>query len=286
MSDTTDTIIHTEDDPQDENGAGRPRAPVQAGLEQRLRAGSDSFAFDTLLAGVSTMNGMASNAVYDAPLGADDAQGIVPRASSQVVMPGPASLATRHGQELVPHAEHAFQIRPLTALALIVIVALATSISATALYLRMSGFRNTSQTNPSTNWVGRGLPNPALTPGERTSNRLLSFKLGDDLKQQVFTSYGLDPSDPKYRLCLLIPASLGGTTEPKNLFPATRWFADLKSRLDKQLTDEVAAGKLTDAQAEMELKTDWIRTMHRHKIRNYGLNDKKAADKVENTLNW
>ena len=137
--DSTDTTIHPENDPQDE----APKPP--AGLEQRLRAGSDSFAFDTLLAGVSTMNGTASESVYDAPRRAPEhpPEGIIPISSNgpPVMRESGAKLAARDGRELVPHADHTVQIRPFAALALVVLIALATSVSATMVYLRLTGHK-------------------------------------------------------------------------------------------------------------------------------------------------
>jgi hypothetical protein len=163
---------------------------------------------------------------------------------------------------------------------------MALTLAVTLFSLRSSGTVNAAQIDSSKSWISRGLPNPALTPGDRGTQPIVSFQIGDDTRKEVFAAYGLVPMDSKYALCLLIPASLGGTIEAKNLFPATLWFADLKSRLDKQLVEEVAAGRISADEAAAELKTDWIRAMHRHKVRNYGMHDKQSAAKVEQALHW
>lgn len=268
----------------------RARAAIQAALEHRLKTGTDSFAFEALISGVSTISDTALEAENGSSMRAldDGLRAPVPVFQPEFaviheVQPG---LAPRAGEHLVPHTEHTIHIRPFTAIALVVLVAAATSLTATIGYLRLMPQRAAIATPPSLNYVSKGLPNPALTPGDRGPAPLLSFRLGDDLRQQVFKEYGLNGADPKYTVCMLIPGSLGGTTELKNLFPTTRWFADLKVRLDKKLTDEVNSGALTMAQAEAELKADWIKAMHRHGVRNYGAHDRAASDKIEKTLNW
>ena len=39
-------------------------------------------------------------------------------------------------------------------------------------------------------------------------------------------------------------------------------------------------------QAEKDLKTDWVEATHRYHIRNYGLNDPRAAAETQAKLKW
>jgi hypothetical protein len=73
---------------------------------------------------------------------------------------------------------------------------------------------------------------------------------------------------------------------PANIFPTTPWFADLKRRLDRQLTQKVVNGEVALSRAQEELKTNWIAAAHRHYVRNYGSDNLDEARKIENRLNW
>jgi hypothetical protein len=108
----------------------------------------------------------------------------------------------------------------------------------------------------------------------------------ESVRQKVFAAYGIDPQDNRHIPIRLIPAALGGTNSEKNVFPVTPWFAGLKARLDGYLVDEVRAGRMTPAQVEAELTSDWIKSCHRHYIRNYGERDTDKARKTEDQLRW
>jgi hypothetical protein len=131
-----------------------------------------------------------------------------------------------------------------------------------------------------------GLPDPTLTPGERVSTPQASDPIPEATAKQVLAAYKVSDDPKRNVLCRLIPASLGGTSNPKNLFPTTPWFADLKARLDKYLTGQVKAGKMTAEQAEKELKNNWIQAVHTYNIRNYGVNDAAKAKETEDKLRW
>ena len=66
----------------------------------------------------------------------------------------------------------------------------------------------------------------------------------EEVKQQVFAAYGLAPDEHVKQAIRLIPAALGGTNGPKNVFPVTPWFAGLKARLDA-LEGKLAPGGAT-----------------------------------------
>jgi hypothetical protein len=135
-------------------------------------------------------------------------------------------------------------------------------------------------------WTRRGLPDPALTPGERGAATIAVMHIPDEERRQIFASYGVDPHDTRYVLCQLIPGKLQGTISPKNLFPTTPWFQDLKSRLDSRLVELVQSNQITVERAETELQTNWVQAMHAHYVRNYGEKDAKRAREKEETLHW
>jgi hypothetical protein len=131
-----------------------------------------------------------------------------------------------------------------------------------------------------------GLPDPSLTPGERTATPQANSSIPETTAAQVLAAYDVSNDPKRTVVCRLIPASLGGTANAKNLFPVTPWFAGLKTRLDKYLTDQVKAGKITVQQAEKELKSNWIQAVHAHNIRNYGANDAAKAREMDDKLRW
>jgi hypothetical protein len=133
-----------------------------------------------------------------------------------------------------------------------------------------------------------GMPDPALTPGHRLPNARKEVVISEAARLQVLKAYGIDPEGEGKKMVIvrLIPASLGGTEEPANLFPTTPWFVDLKVRLDRYLADQVLRGGMTVEEAEKVLTTNWIAALHRYNIRNYGHADRKAAEETEKKLSW
>src|SRR5207302_8171339 len=70
--------------------------------------------------------------------------------------------------------------------------------------------------------VRKGLPFPALTPGERTSSVRQPGPITEQLRQKVISSYGITPeSAQSYVMVRPIPPQLGGTDNPANLSPTT-----------------------------------------------------------------
>lgn len=99
------------------------------------------------------------------------------------------------------------------------------------------------------------LPDPNLTPGDvGTPGTTTVFTA--DIQQDILSRYHIDAQNPSRVVCRLIPAELGGTDDPKNLFPLSPWFAGLKARLDQKLVQEVQQGALTPQQARSELSAD------------------------------
>jgi hypothetical protein len=105
-----------------------------------------------------------------------------------------------------------------------------------------------------------------------------------ELEERVRSAYRLNPGDDRSAVCRLIPASLGGTNDPRNLFPLSPWFAELKARVDARLTERVQAGALFRADAIRALREDWILAAHTHGVRNYGSDDPREVQSWERAL--
>ena len=117
-------------------------------------------------------------------------------------------------------------------------------------------------------------PNPKLTPGlalplteadicrERsgTRPRLVLASIG----KKVFDEYGIRNPEPRhYEMDYLIDPDLGGSDDSSNLWPqpySAMWNAHVKDALEENLRDLVCAGKISLAQAQRDIATDWIAT--------------------------
>jgi hypothetical protein len=83
------------------------------------------------------------------------------------------------------------------------------------------------------------------------------------MAQQVFRRYGIrNPRPRTYEVDYLIPPSLGGSDDLRNLWPepysAGVWNARVKDALEDRLRWLVCDGKLDLATAQRDLSRDWI----------------------------
>jgi hypothetical protein len=81
--------------------------------------------------------------------------------------------------------------------------------------------------------------------------------------REVFRRYGIhNPRPRSYELDYLIPPALGGTGDPRNLWPqpysAGVWNARVKDALEDRLRSLVCEGNLDLAIAQRDLASDWI----------------------------
>jgi hypothetical protein len=81
--------------------------------------------------------------------------------------------------------------------------------------------------------------------------------------REVFRRYGIhNPRPRSYELDYLIPPALGGTSDPRNLWPqpysAGVWNARVKDALEDRLRTLVCEGNLDLAIAQRDLASDWI----------------------------
>ena len=117
-------------------------------------------------------------------------------------------------------------------------------------------------------------PNTAWTPGSVRASSRDAVCLAPDhetpgplvsasVAQEVFRRYGIrNPRPRSYELDYLIPPALGGTADPRNLWPqpysAGVWNARVKDALEDRLRTLVCEGNLDLATAQRDLARDWI----------------------------
>ncbi|MFL6520522.1 MAG: hypothetical protein ACJ8NS_09920 [Chthoniobacterales bacterium] len=107
------------------------------------------------------------------------------------------------------------------------------------------------------------VPNPKLTPGrvaERDKDRR-GVTLA--MEQKVFARYRLPwQRRNQFKIDHLIPTELGGADTIDNLWPqrvnARPYGADRKELLTELFLQKIHAGKMTLAQAQEEIRRDWI----------------------------
>ena len=107
------------------------------------------------------------------------------------------------------------------------------------------------------------LPNPKLTPGRIGASEKDRGGVTLAMEQKVFARYHV-PWEwrARYKIDHLIPVELGGADTIDNLWPqlvrARPYGADRKELLTEVLLQKIRAGKMTLAQAQEEIRRDWI----------------------------
>jgi hypothetical protein len=117
-------------------------------------------------------------------------------------------------------------------------------------------------------------PNAVWTPGSvrpLTRDAVCSAPDRDEpgpvisaaVAREVFDRYGIrNPRPRSYEVDYLIPPALGGSDDPRNLWPqpysAGVWNARVKDALEDRLRALVCEGKLDLATAQNDLARDWI----------------------------
>jgi hypothetical protein len=132
------------------------------------------------------------------------------------------------------------------------------------------------------------LPDPKLTPGAinqtvtQTNIRWTICRKGwtrtirppvsytNRLKRVLMRRYGVSAGNlHDFELDHLVPLGLGGAPDdPANLWPQPRtgtWNAELKDDLERTLNRRVCEGRVSLADAQKAIRTDWIAA-----YRNYG----------------
>jgi hypothetical protein len=120
---------------------------------------------------------------------------------------------------------------------------------------------------------GSIIPNPSLTPGEtlpvsrsevcQANTKGDNQEVPDDLRQAVFTEYGLNSARRNaYEVDFLITPALGGSSSIRNLWPepynSRSWNAHTKDVLEHRLHTLVCNGNLDLATAQRDIATNWV----------------------------
>jgi hypothetical protein len=122
----------------------------------------------------------------------------------------------------------------------------------------------------------RDMPDPVLTPGAvRTVDKqeichtktVTVRNVPPVIKKQVYKSYHLDGNHTGYcdgpggcEVDHLISLELGGSNDPKNLWPQPYdgpWNAHMKDKLENTLHKMICDGSIPVGQAQQEIATDW-----------------------------
>ena len=113
------------------------------------------------------------------------------------------------------------------------------------------------------------LPDPKLTPGQLATSPAEMRGVTDAMRDEVFARYRV-PADRRggYVIDHLIPKELGGADAIENLWPqkinARPYTARRKQVLAAKLLELVRSGRLTLAEAQTEIRGDWILSFVTH----------------------
>jgi hypothetical protein len=107
------------------------------------------------------------------------------------------------------------------------------------------------------------VPNPKLTPGRVARTDKERGGVTAAMEQKVFARYRLPWSRrAEFKIDHLIPRELGGADSIDNLWPQSvrvrPYGADRKELLTEVLLTRIAKGQITLAQAQEDIRRDWI----------------------------
>ena len=107
------------------------------------------------------------------------------------------------------------------------------------------------------------MPNPKLTPGRVARRGKDQRGVTTSIEQKVFARYHLPWSRrDEFKIDHLIPVELGGADTLDNLWPQSLrtkpYGADRKELLTEVLLERIAKGQMTLAQAQEQIRKDWI----------------------------
>jgi hypothetical protein len=107
------------------------------------------------------------------------------------------------------------------------------------------------------------IPNAKLTPGRVAVSEKDRHGVTAAMEQKVFRRYHLPwARRAEFKIDHLIPLELGGADTIDNLWPqkitARPYGSDRKELLTEVLLQKVRDGKMTLAQAQEEIRRDWI----------------------------
>ena len=186
-----------------------------------------------------------------------------------------ALLAARLCQAAAPGPQSAWHLPlrpfPWKAVAYAAAVFLAAVLGTAALYRSLSSSPRQA--------IRRGMPDRHLTPGIARAislNDVCSKSYNDDaqllpasVQKEVLEQYGMEGARSRdYRLDYLISPQLGGTDDPRNLWPepqsSTQWNMQAKDALEDRLHQLVCQGKVDISTAQHDLAGDWVSAYKRY----------------------
>lgn len=122
----------------------------------------------------------------------------------------------------------------------------------------------------------RYMPNSEHTPGDLRSvnkteicqpNYIVSLgRASEEAKNQAYSNYGID-NRTGYEIDHLISKGIGGSSDPKNLWPQIRrgaWSMQQKDQLENHLRKLMCAGKVDLELIQQEMRTDWIKAYKKY----------------------
>ncbi|MBN8547999.1 MAG: hypothetical protein J0M12_01650 [Deltaproteobacteria bacterium] len=128
--------------------------------------------------------------------------------------------------------------------------------------------QNTPRTTPPEHL--KYLPDPKLTPGDirsRSKEEICAVgyiqkvgKTSNTAKEKTYERYKIARRSA-YEIDHLVSKGLGGSNDPKNLWPQPHqalWNVHKKDELENLMHRMVCSGKLDLLQAQQEMLTDWI----------------------------
>ncbi len=113
-------------------------------------------------------------------------------------------------------------------------------------------------------WAGDAMmPDPKLTPGKTAATNRDRQGVTEAMEREVFARYGIPwTRRVEFKVDHLIPVELGGADSVDNLWPQSLkvrpYDARRKELLTRRLVVLVGAHEITLAQAQQEIREDWI----------------------------
>jgi Putative zinc-finger len=147
------------------------------------------------------------------------------------------------------------------------VLALIVVLGVSAIYVRKIAWNSQAQANALL------LPNRNLTPGATRTVSIgdicsmdhdqVVLPVPEVLQEKVFEEYGLrNARIENYEVDYLISPGLGGTDDIRNLWPEPRynttWNSFVKDQLEDYLHASVCRGKISLANAQKDVASDWI----------------------------
>jgi hypothetical protein len=113
------------------------------------------------------------------------------------------------------------------------------------------------------------LPDGKLTPGKVARRHADRKGVSESMERKVFARYGIPwTRRAEFKIDHLVPIELGGADDMDNLWPQSLnvrpYNAGRKEQLTQRLLALIAEGRMSLAQAQEEIRQDWISAFVNH----------------------